>query len=217
VKIGPARDGSPAFWAIALLLALVVSIWAFPLKASEAQRPGSDAIAKGSALLIASGAPPAGEYRRYPELDRLASTFAMRTAHMRCPTPDAWASNPLSLFVWAYTTLGWNYAIVDPSLCDAALSVARGISESQEPWRIGVAVSTIVHESYHLRRQWSLRGNEAAVQCKAIRHFTVAMRMLGADEELVEATKGWALMDHWRIARLADEYYLPDCGVPKPW
>lgn len=169
----------------------------------------------GVVVPAGASAPSLSRYLTHEELDELASRFAMRPYEIRCPTAEEWADDPWSPLAWGYTRLEWSYAILDPFLCAAALDVVDG-SEAFPAWARALAVSVIVHESYHGRR-WSGRANEALVECKAIRHWTVAMRLLGASEEIVDELKGWALAHHWRLVRLADEYHLESCGVPNPW
>lgn len=208
MRPGANRDFWIAAWSIALILMWVGSPKAGAEIEEMAKHPGA-------VLTPAQGVPDLGEYTTYPELDRLASIFAMRPYEIRCPTASAWADNPLSPYVWGYTTLRWSYAVLDPLLCDAVLDVAAGSTDSAS-WVRAVGVSVLVHESYHGRR-WHGRADEALVECKAIRHWTSAMRMLGADEISIDSLKGWALMAHWRLARLADDYYSPSCEVPNPW
>jgi hypothetical protein len=211
VKPGADRDLWIAAWTVALVLAGAIALSALSAKAAEPLE-----AAKGTLVLSPQQATPElGDYVTYDELDRLGSTFAMRPYEIRCPTTDAWAANPLSAFAWGYTTLHWSYAVLDPLLCAAVLDVAGG-SGSSPPWARAVGVEVLVHESYHGRR-WHGRADEGLVQCQAIRHWTAAMHMLGADEISIELLKGWALASHWRITRLADEYYSRDCDVPNPW
>ena len=165
-------------------------------------------------VLEADQEPAAGDFVTHQELDDVASIFAMRSYSIRCPTADAWSDDPLSEIAWGYTMLEWNYAVLDPLLCEAALDV--GVEENTDDWARALAVSVLIHESYHGRR-WGARANEAKVECKAFRHWRIGMGLFGAGDEEVDRLWPWALALHWRLTRLAKEYYLPSCELPVPW
>lgn len=175
---------------------------------------------KHPGILLAHDVPAQkpSEYVTHPELDELATTFAMRPYSIHCPTLEAWEADPNADRAWGYTYLFWDFAVLDPMLCDAALDVAGKDAGSvpSPDWARALAVSVIVHEGYH-GRLWHGRANEALVECKAVRHWTVAMRMLGVGEAAIAELNGWALALHWRLVRLNDLYYAPACGVPNPW
>jgi hypothetical protein len=75
-----------------------------------------------------------------------------------------------------------------------------------------LAVLTLVHESYHVRR-WSWRLDEARVECQAIRHFRVGVRVLGGSQELADRLLPLALAWHAQITR-NPAYYLASCRLP---
>lgn len=165
------------------------------------------------ALACAFALAPAAQAFGDPRLDALASKFAMRPVTIECLTEEE--DSTLS-YAWGYTYLYWDKAVVDAALCNAALAIADGAPEREPDWRMAVAVLVLVHESYHMRH-WDLRHSEAAVECRAIRHTRVAMRLLGADERLADRLMPWALATHWRIGAVAPEYNSKTCKVPWPW
>jgi hypothetical protein len=75
-----------------------------------------------------------------------------------------------------------------------------------------LAVLTLVHESYHVRR-WKWRLNDARVECQAIRHFRVGVRVLGGSQQLADQLFPLGLFWHDQIAR-SPSYYLSSCEVP---
>ena len=76
-----------------------------------------------------------------------------------------------------------------------------------------LAVLTLVHESYHVRH-WSWRLNEARVECQAIRHFRVGVRVLGGSQQLADRLLPFALAWHVELAR-DSVYQLPACRLPR--
>jgi len=171
------------------------------------------AIALCSALLTA---PAALAYAKPPELGRVASVFAMRDAEVRCPSTDEWIQDPIwgtgpnPSRAWAYTDMIDEYIVLHPVLCAGALAIA---DPTVPAWQRATGGLVLVHESYHLRR-WSGRRNEAKVECQAIRHFTVAARLLGASAEAANDLLPFALAAHARMVRLFPEYNDPRCKLP---
>lgn len=146
----------------------------------------------------------------HPLLNLVASIFAQRTATVECPSPEAWAKDPFAKGTAGYTWLGENTAYIDPKLCDAALDLNNTtISQADRAF----AVLVIVHESYHIRI-WDLAGNEAAVECRAIRHWAVGAALLGASPETIVALRPFAIAEHWSIAARYPQYYTRNCHVP---
>jgi hypothetical protein len=164
-----------------------------------------------AAVAISGAAAPLATATDYAKLSALGQTFAMRGEGIRCDT----AQNDANLATaWGYTYMTWDYAIVDQPLCDAVQAMIDG--GPFEDWQAALGVLVIVHESYHVRL-WPGRANEALVECRAIRHWTIAMRLLGIDEPTIARLKPWALAMHWRIAALAPEYNEHGCNVPNPY
>lgn len=167
----------------------------------------------GWALLSA----PAYAYTTDQRLDQFASIFAMREVEVYC-YDKLEAGSPYLEGAWGYVYIPLarqTAAHLDGRLCEGALRVN---DTSLPRWQRTLGVAVIVHESYHLRR-WGAAGNEAKVQCKTIRNFKVAARLLGATEETVEDLWPMALAVHYRLAGYRDwtgrrPYYDPKCQVP---
>jgi hypothetical protein len=135
-------------------------------------------------------------------------------AEVRCPdSPEEWnfdlggPANAEEVYGRTFTRT----AVVEfrsdlcPILDDLAGSSADDSTKA-------LAVVTLVHESYHVRR-WSWRLDEARVQCQAIRHFRVAVRVLGGSQQLAERLFPLGLAWHDKITR-TPLYHLASCRVP---
>lgn len=142
-------------------------------------------------------------------LSLTASVFAQQAVVVECNIPT---EDPILLEAWGYVYL-WEPVIHMPVyLCGAAANIN---SPEYGMSRKALAVLVLIHESYHLRKSWSARGNEAKVECKAIRHFRVGAIMLGATPEYATQLRVYALQHHWRLAAKVPAYYRPDCRVPR--
>jgi hypothetical protein len=156
-------------------------------------------------------------YNRSPQLEQVATTFAMRPAEVRCPSTDEWthftleqlgASDPELTF--GATHLFEDWIELRPDVCFAAQHVT---DETIHPMWRALAVLTLTHESYHVRR-WGGRRDESKVECQAIRHFRVAAQFLGASSALADRLYWHAVVWHFGIARPNTYYYSPTCKVP---
>lgn len=144
---------------------------------------------------------------RYAELARVASIFAQQPVTVTCQTP---AEDPELYTAWGYVFLAIPEIHLSPYLCDAAVdkTASAGVRS--------LAILVLVHESYHLRKQWADRGDEAKVECKAIRHFRVGAMLLGETPEQATVLRAFAIAFHWRLAAKIPEYNLEHCKVPRP-
>jgi len=151
-------------------------------------------------------------------LDAVASTFAMRRVGMKCYRQEE-PDSPWGYGAWGYVIkpLGkQKFGHLDVDVCEGALRIN---DETLPGWQRAIGSLVLIHESYHLRR-WSGAASEAKTECKAIRHWKVGARMLGATEETVEDLWGEALASHYRLAEYTDwmdgsrPYYDPTCEVP---
>jgi hypothetical protein len=175
---------------------------------------GARALATVAAVALALvWAPAAAAYERPPQLEQVASIFAMRTAEVRCPSSEEWTSDPIwgdGPRAWGYTNMLYDYIELHPVLCAGVL----GVTDPTLPmWQRATGVLVLVHESYHLRH-WRWRFNEAKVECQAIRHFTVGAALLGASPQLANDLLPYALAAHERMGRLFPEYREPGCKLP---
>jgi hypothetical protein len=156
-------------------------------------------------------------YERDAPLEAFASRFAMRPAEVRCPSRPEWAEFTLTQMgvddpeiVYGVTHLFEDWVMLRQDLCAAA----RGVTdESIHPSVRALAVLALVHESYHVRR-WGWRRDEGQVECRAIQHFIVAARLLGASLELAQRLYWHAVVWHYGIAQPGSAYYRPGCRVP---
>lgn len=166
-------------------------------------------IALAALILACVYASPALAEYESPKLAAVASVFAMQPVTVTCSTP---AEDWLLEGAWGYVFLFDPVVHTSPYLCEAAEHVTDpvyGLSVR------ALAVMVVTHEAYHLRKQWSDRGDEGKVQCRAIRHFRYAAQMLGASPELATELRAYALYHHWKLAARFPEYHFADCVVPK--
>jgi hypothetical protein len=135
-------------------------------------------------------------------------------AQVRCPdSPEEWSSdlgdplNPEETYgrTFTQTEVVEFRADLCPILDNLASSNAVDSTKA-------LAVLTLVHESYHVRH-WRWRRNEAHVECQAIRHFRVGVRVLGGSQQLADQLFPLALYWHARITQNPG-YYLATCAVP---
>ena len=144
------------------------------------------------------------------QLERVASVFAQQPVTVACSNS---ADDPILLEAWGYVYLYDPVVHTSEYLCNAAANVT---DPSYGMAVRAIAVLVLTHEAYHLRKSWSDRGNEARVECKAIRHFRYAAMMLGASPELATQLRAYALAFHWHLAARIPEYDQLGCKVPKP-
>jgi hypothetical protein len=150
-----------------------------------------------------------------PHIAAFVQVFSSGTpAQVRCPdSPDEWGSdlgdpiNPEEIYgrTFPQTEVVEFRADLCPILDNLASSNAEDSTKA-------LAVLTLVHESYHVRH-WRWRLNEAHVECQAIRHFRVGVRVLGGSRQLADQLFPLALYWHARITQ-NPSYYLASCAVP---
>lgn len=154
---------------------------------------------------------PLTQAAEYAPLAAVASVFSMQPVVVTCPPRgDDWI---LDYEAWGYVYLVVPEIHIGKYLCDAALHIT---DPSYGLARRAIAALVLVHEAFHLRKQWGSRGDEALTECKAIRHFRVGAQLLGASPELATQLRSYALAFHWRLAARHQDYYVPGCVVPKP-
>lgn len=151
-----------------------------------------------------------------PHIAAFVEVFSSGTpAQVRCPdSPDEWShdlGDPLSPEeIYGRTFTGTEVVEFRSDLCPILDNLA---SSSADDSTKALAVLALVHESYHVRH-WRWRLNEAHVECQAIRHFRVGVRVLGGSQQLADHLFPFALYWHAHITQgLA--YYLASCAVPK--
>ncbi len=172
-------------------------------------------------LIAAVAAALAGAYAAPLTLSGVASRFAQRPVEVRCYEPgertdDPRYFDPSLIGAWGYVWIGDNVENMAPEVCEGALAIADPAS-SVAAWKQALGALVIAHESYHLRLNLGNRGNEAATECRAIRHFKYTVQFLGGSPSLAERLLPYALSIHWRIAARYPEYYQESCVVPNYW
>jgi len=151
-----------------------------------------------------------------PVLADVSSWLAQRDVGVKCyafAEPDS----PWGHDAWGYVRkpLGKSRLThLDERLCLGALDVNGELPA----WQRALGVIVLTHEAYHLRR-WGAAGDEAKVECRAIRHWKVVARRLGATEETVAELWPAALASHYELASYRDwlgerPYDDPSCDVP---
>lgn len=153
---------------------------------------------------------PIGKDYKPTPLEKVANVFAQQKVRIECSTPQ---QDSTLKWAWGYVYLFDPTIHISTYLCKAAKNINNpryGLSVR------ALAILTFIHESYHLRKSWSARGDEAKVECNAIRHFKVGAQLFGASPQLADELKVYALAHHWRLVAKVWEYYLPSCKVPRP-
>lgn len=172
-----------------------------------------------AATVAAALATPGHAVRQRPRLAAVASVFAERPVRVKCYNPIE-EESPAGFGAWGYVRKpvgSARYMHLDADACDGALRVN---DPTIPAWVRALGVGVLIHEAYHMRR-WGLAGDEAKVECAAIRHWKVGARMLGASDETVQTLWPWALAEHYELANYTDIFdggshpYRDDgCAVP---
>jgi hypothetical protein len=179
---------------------------------------GSVGVGLACLLLVASAlvlAQRAQAYTTDPHIAAFVQVFANGTpAEVRCPeSPEDWShdlGDPLNPEeVYGRTFTGTEVVEFRSDLCPVLANLAGSSADDSTK---ALAVLSLVHESYHVRH-WRWRLDEAHVECQAIRHFRVGVRVLGGSQQLADELFPFALIWHNRITE-GPAYYLPSCMVP---
>jgi hypothetical protein len=173
-----------------------------------------------SGALLALGvlwlASSARAYSTNPHIAAFVQVFSSGTpAEVRCPVSlDEWSfdlGDPLNAEdVYGRTFTRTEVVEFRSDLCTILDNLADSSADDSTK---ALAVLTLVHESYHVRR-WRWRLNEAHVECQAIRHFRVGVRVLGGSQQLADRLFPLGLSWHNQIAR-NPSYNLSSCEVPQ--
>jgi hypothetical protein len=170
-----------------------------------------------SGFLVAAGAAQATAPSPPDQqvLDAAASWMANQAVTVRCLGPGE-KDSPASVGAWAYVFLWQPVIYADDEVCEGALAIVHH-DTSVAWWQQALGALVLTHESFHLRLNMGNRGNEAATECRAIRHVRYMLERLGASPKLVAKLLPWALALHWRLAATVPAYYAPHCNVPNPY
>jgi hypothetical protein len=183
-----------------------------PRKASGLA-PACLTLAVAAALSLA---PSARAYTTDPHIAAFVQVFASGTpAQVRCPDSlEEWSldlGGPLAAEeIYGRTFTRTSVVEFRFDLCPI---LADLVGSSADDSTKALAVLTLLHESYHVRH-WAWRLDEARVECQAIRHFRVGVRVLGGSQQLADELFPLALSWHTSITR-TPAYYLPSCRVPR--
>lgn len=148
------------------------------------------------------------------EIERVASVIAMRPTRVRCPSSEEAQWDGTLQGAWGYAFLLADEITLAPLICRRLEQMIDG-DWSSPPATYGLALLVLIHEAYHIR-DWDLRRNEAAVECRAIRHIAAAAGLLGVSGERLPTLRMGAQLYHWRLVRRNEEYYSARCKVPRP-
>jgi hypothetical protein len=172
-----------------------------------------------SGALLALGvlflAPPAQAYSTNLHIAAFVQVFANGIpAEVRCPdSHEEWSfdlGDPLNAGeIYGRTLTRTGTVEFRPDLCPILDSL---VNSSADDSIKALAVLTLVHESYHVRH-WGWRLNEAHVECQAIRHFRVGVRVLGGSQQLADRLFPLAIAWHNLITQ-NPSYYLASCELP---
>jgi hypothetical protein len=178
------------------------------------------ALAAALVLVCVALGAPADAVTQHAKLDSFVSTFANRPVAVKCYLAEE-AGSPGAHRAWAYVErplARQRWMHVDARMCDGALRIEDGTVPS---WQRALAVLTLAHESYHLRR-WRWAYDEAKVECRAIQEWRTGARLLGASAATIAELWPYALAFHYEFANKPGffleqhkrPYYDPSCHVP---
>jgi hypothetical protein len=178
------------------------------------------AVAAALVLAFLALGAPADAVTQHARLDAFVSIFAKRPVGVKCYLAEE-AESPWAHRAWAYVQrplARQQWMHVDARMCDGALRVEDG---TLPRWQRALAVLTLVHESYHLRR-WRWAYDEAKVECRAIREWSTGARLLGASAGTIAELWPYALAFHYELANQPGffleqhkrPYYDASCRVP---
>jgi hypothetical protein len=179
---------------------------------------GSAGVALACLPLVASAlvlTQRAQAYTIDPHIAAFVEVFANGTpAEVRCPeSPEEWSHDlgdpPYAEEIYGRTFTSTEVVEFRSDLCPILENLAGSTADDSTK---ALAVLSLVHESYHVRH-WRWRLNEAHVECQAIRHFRVGVRVLGGSQQLADQLFPLALAWHNRITE-GPAYYLASCNVP---
>ena len=176
-----------------------------------------------SALLLA---PSVGAEFQNASLSQVASAFASRPVVVVCRSE---AEDDVLNWAWGYVhvpTAEQKQTVIVDEACRGAIAIATDSPDATDYMKaIGAAV--ITHESYHLRR---IGGNqdEARTECRAMRHFDIALVKLGATQAVMDRLMPIMLVNSWRLRAITEgwadgsswfgstpTYHRPGCDMPR--
>ena len=154
----------------------------------------------------------------HSRLNQWASIFAMRQVTVQCSDQKTWSDDEIADGGWAYVPVGppmssvAAHTVAAPLVCAGALAISEG-RRATPPWQMALGALTLLHEAYHLRI-WNHRLDEGRVNCQAIRHLKIGVRLLGGSQQLANDLLPYALSIYWQLAVKAPAYHWKRCRVP---
>ena len=146
-------------------------------------------------------------------LDAVATHFASRPVQVLChneveDTTMAWAWGYVEWPVGAQTNTK-----IHEMACAGALAIDLDVPEFPDRQKV-LGVAVIVHESFHLKHVRNA-GSEKITECRAFRKYDEAMRLLGAEPEVMARLMPLAIARHFWFVREIPEYDLKSCQMPE--
>lgn len=146
-------------------------------------------------------------------LKKVASVFANRQVYVWCRTKED--DGTLST-AWGYVyvpTAKQPYTTIDRDACNGALDI-RDDNPRTSDFLKGIGAAVLVHESYHLR---DIPGNqdEARTECRAMRHYDVVLRLLGASDAMMDRLMPIMLIQHWYLRAWSEHRHWRN--IDNPW
>lgn len=179
-----------------------------------------------AALVAPSSAlsrPLGDRYVEEPRLAAVASRFAGHPVHVRCYQRGEEADPYDAYGAWGYVFADWYREAhrLGPDIhlaqlvCDGALAVGQA-APGVPLWVQSLGVLVLVHEAYHLAARYRDHEDEAATECRAVRHARYMAAFLGGEERWEDLKVG-VLALHYLLVHLAPQYDDLDCVVPGWW
>lgn len=152
-----------------------------------------------------------------PRLDTVASKIAGHPVQALCYERGE-TGDPFEWFgAWGYVWMGDTATLnLAAEVCDGALGILNH-DPAVPYWKQALGALVVTHESFHQRLNMGDRGDEAATECRAVRHFRFTVQFLGGTPELATDLQAYALAMHYRLAWTFPQYGLRGCKVPWWW
>jgi hypothetical protein len=149
------------------------------------------------------------------KLDEAASWMANRPVTVSCLEHKE-AGSPWANGSWSYVYLDGDVIFMDAKICRGLLALIHHNAHTPA-WLRAFGALVLTHESFHLRQNMDNRGNEAATECRAIRHAAYMMTHLGATPAEVTELMPYALAEHLYQGFRFPQYSKADCKIPWYW
>jgi hypothetical protein len=151
-----------------------------------------------------------------PRLDEVSSRLAGHPTSVQCYARGETGDPFVDYGAWGYVYMADHLAVnLAAEVCEGAIAIAN--HDATVPmWKQGLGALVLAHESFHQRLNTN-RSSESATECRAVRHLTVTIRLLGGSAELAVALRPFAWAMHYRLLWLFPQYGLKSCKAPWWW